>query len=64
MSDNSLIIKLGLDTADSKKRVTELNKELKSLDKQIKSLDTSTEDFETNMANMGKKIDLAKTTVV
>lgn len=62
--DNSLIIKLGLDTADSKKRVTELNKELKSLDKQIKSLDTSTEDFETNMTNMGKKIDLAKTSIV
>ena len=63
MSDHSLIIKLGLDTADSKKRVSEINKELKSLDKQIKSLDTSTDDFETNMSNMGKKIDLAKTSV-
>ena len=64
MSDHSLIIKLGLDTADSKKRVSEINKELKSLDKQIKSLDTSTDDFETNMNNMAKKMDLAKTSVV
>ena len=63
MSDHSLIIKLGLDTADSKKRVSEINKELKSLDKQIKSLDTSTDDFETNMSNMAKKMDLAKTSV-
>ena len=62
--DNSLIIKLGLDTADSKKRVTELNKELKSLDKQIKSLDTTTEDFETNMTNMSKKMDLTRTSIV
>lgn len=64
MSDHSLIIKLGLDTADSKKRVSEINKELKSLDKQIKSLDTSTDDFETNISNMSKKMDLAKTSVV
>lgn len=63
MSDHSLIIKLGLDTADSKKRVSEINKELKNLDKQIKSIDTSTDDFEDNMSNMAKKIDLAKTSV-
>ncbi|MBQ4060437.1 MAG: phage tail tape measure protein [Bacilli bacterium] len=63
MSDHSLIIKLGLDTADSKKRVTEINKELKNLDKQIGQLDTSTDSFEDNMSNMAKKIDLAKTSV-
>ena len=63
MSDHSLIIKLGLDTADSKKRVSEINKELKNLDKQIKSIDTSTDNFEDNMSNMAKKIDLAKTSV-
>ena len=63
MSDHSLIIKLGLDTADSKKRVTEINKELKNLDKQIGQLDTSTDNFEDNMSNMAKKIDLAKTSV-
>ena len=63
MSDHSLIIKLGLDTADSKKRVSEINKELKSLDKQISQLDTSTDNFEDNMSNMAKKIDLAKTSV-
>ena len=64
MSDHSLIIKLGLDTADSKKRVSEINKELKNLDKQIGSLDTSTDNFEDNMSNMAKKIDMAKTSVV
>ena len=60
MSDHSLIIKLGLDTADSKKRVTEINKELKNLDKQIGQLDTSTDSFEDNMSNMAKKIDINK----
>lgn len=63
MSDNSLIIKLGIEDANATKKIKELQAELKTMDKQMDALDTSTENFNTNMTNIGKKIDLAKTKI-
>ena len=36
-SDNELLIRLGVETSDAKKQISEINKELQSLQKQIKN---------------------------
>lgn len=67
MSDEQLLVTLGIQDKGANKQITALNKELKALDKEFKSASTTTKDFEksqqgltTKLSNLNQKYDVNK----
>lgn len=67
MSDEQLLVTLGIQDKGANKQITTLNKELKALDKEFKSASTTTKDFEksqqglaTKLSNLNQKYDVNK----
>ena len=62
-SDNELLIKLGVETSDAKKQISEVNKELQSLQKQIKNTNDSTDGYNKTYEGLNKTYKLQVNTL-
>lgn len=57
-SDNELLIRLGVETSDAKKQISEVNKELQSLQKQIKNTNKESDQYEQGQHRVNRTLDL------
>ncbi len=62
-SDNELLIRLGVETSDAKKQISEVNKELQSLQKQIKNTNDTTDGYNKTYEGLNKTYKLQVNTL-